>query len=64
VCLQKGSGISLWSLKDSKDLVPDSIQVVINRNIYPEWKEGFVVTEGNGGFETLLVTIRLVVTCK
>ena len=64
MCLQKGSGISLWSLKDSKDLVPDSIQVFINRNIYPECKEGFVVTEGNGGFETLLVTIRLVVTCK
>ena len=56
VCLQKGSGISLWSLWVSKDLVPDSIQVFINRNIYPECKEGFVVTEGNGGFETLLVT--------
>ena len=53
MCLQKGSGISLWFLRDSKVLVPDPIQVFINRNIYPECKEGFGVTEGNGGFETV-----------
>ena len=38
----------------SKDLITDSIQVFITRNIYPECKEGFVVTEGNGGFESVL----------
>ena len=54
MCLQKGSGISLWSLRVSKVLIPDPIQVFINRNIYPECKEGFGVTEGNGGFETVL----------
>ena len=62
MCLQKGSGISLWSLRVSKVLIPDSIQVFITRDIYPECKEGFGVTEGNGGSETLLLTIRLVVT--
>ena len=54
MCLQKGSGISLWSLEVSKVLIPDPIQVFIIRNIYPECKEGFGVTEGNGGFETVL----------
>ena len=54
MCLQKGSGISLWFLRVSKVLVPDSIQVFINRDIYPECKEGFGVTEGNGGFESVL----------
>ena len=46
--------MSLWFLRVSKDLVPDPIQVFINRNIYPECKEGFGVTEGNGGFESVL----------
>ena len=46
--------MSLWFLRDSKDLIPDSIQVFVTG--YHLWNEveEVVVTEGNGGFESVL----------
>ena len=46
--------MSLWFLRDSKVLIPDSIQLFINRNIHPECKEGFGVTEGTEDLESVL----------
>ena len=51
---QKGSGISLWSRRVSKDLVPDSKQVFITGGYLWNEVEEVVVTEGSGGFESVL----------
>ena len=52
--LQKGSVLSLWCLRVSKVLIPDPIQVFITGCYLWDAVEEVVVTEGNGGFESVL----------